>query len=116
MVIDRTVSALELGYPLLLRSLLTSLMRGHYIGTLYNAIGFAQTVGALVAGPLLATSLRLGLKLGKGWEGLPYTASGCLFLTAVVAVWIARLALNTNTDNNTRETEVQAGNTDEVED
>lgn len=66
MVIDRTVSALGLGYPLLLRSLLTSLMPGHYIGTLYNAIGFAQTVGALVAGPLLATSLRLGLKLGKG--------------------------------------------------
>lgn len=63
--------ALGSGYTFLVRSLLISVLEKRYIGTRYTMIRIFKTVGALLAGPLLAASYRTGLD----YEGL---GSDCL--------------------------------------
>lgn len=48
-----------------LRSLLASVVESHHVGMLYTVIGIYETVGTLVAGPLLAMSFRTGLDWGE---------------------------------------------------
>jgi len=60
------------GFAALVRSLLTSLVEPHHVGTLYNMIAVTEMVGFLFAGPLLSLSFRKGLELGGMWIGLPF--------------------------------------------
>ncbi|KAK3996392.1 major facilitator superfamily domain-containing protein [Cladorrhinum sp. PSN332] len=63
--------ALGSGLTPLIRSLLNSLVEEHHIGTMNTLIGFMETVGLTMAGPVLAKSLEIGLDLGGPWIGLP---------------------------------------------
>lgn len=68
------------------RSFITSLVLPDHVGTLYSAAAVVQSVGALVAGPLLAYLFRLGLHLGGAWLGLPFLQAAALFLLAFIAI------------------------------
>lgn len=45
-----------------------------------------ETMGALIAGPLLSMAFRRGLGLGSVWVGLPFIDASCLFGIASVVV------------------------------
>jgi hypothetical protein len=79
------------GCGLLIRSLLTSLVEPHHIGTLYTLIAVCETTGTMVAGPLLSTSFSWGLKLGGLWVGMPFMVVGCLYSIATLIVWTVRI-------------------------
>lgn len=74
------------GYTLLVRSLLASLVEKNQIGTMYSGISVVETIGVLVAGPLLAISFRVGMEKDGGWLGLPYIVAGFLFTLATCLV------------------------------
>jgi MFS-type transporter involved in bile tolerance (Atg22 family) len=79
------------GYNALIRSILTSLVEQHHIGTLYNMIAVIETVGQIFAGPLLSGTFRQGMNMGGAWIGLPFIVAGGLFATAAVVVFSVRL-------------------------
>jgi len=81
--------ALGTGLSALIRSLLNSLVEEHHVGMLNTLVGFLETTGLMVAGPVLAKSLSLGIRLGGGWIGLPFlTAMGFfVFSTFIVSVY-----------------------------
>ncbi|KAK4227516.1 major facilitator superfamily domain-containing protein [Podospora fimiseda] len=83
--------ALGSGLSPLIRSLLNSLVEEHHIGTMNTLIGFMETVGLTMAGPLLATSLRVGLDLGGPWVGLPLVVAALFFMASCTILWIFRL-------------------------
>jgi hypothetical protein len=74
------------GYPPLVRSLLASIVDKTHVNTMYTTISVFETMGSIIAGPLLAGAFRIGLKLGGAWIGLPFLAAGCLFGSAAVIV------------------------------
>jgi hypothetical protein len=66
MIVGLGISALGSGYNFLIRSLLASVVETDHIGMLYTRISIFETVGVLVAGPLLAMSFRTGMVWGGG--------------------------------------------------
>lgn len=92
MAVGLGAMALGSGYALLIRSLLASVVDKHQIGTLYTMIGVLETVGVLVAGPLLAASYRTGMDWEGAWVGLPYIMAGCLFASAALTMSLVRLS------------------------
>lgn len=74
------------GYTLLVRSLLASMVEKNQIGTIYTMISAIETIGILIAGPLLAISFRIGMEKDGGWLGLPYIVAGFLFALATFMV------------------------------
>ncbi|KAL3417341.1 MFS transporter [Phlyctema vagabunda] len=79
------------GYSQVIRSLLTSIVEPHFVGTLYNTIAMAETIGLILAGPLLASAFKKGLELGGAWIGMPFMVAAVLFLISTVAVFLIRL-------------------------
>jgi hypothetical protein len=61
------------------------------MGTLYNTIAVTETIGTIIAGPLLSMSFRRGLEMGGLWIGLPFIIAGVLFSAAAIIVYIVRL-------------------------
>ena len=57
---------------------------------LYLCTSVMRSTGAIVAGPLLAEALRVGLRLGGNWLGLPFFVAGCLQVIAAVIVCSVR--------------------------
>lgn len=84
------ISALGAGFIVFARSLATQLVTPAQRSTLYAAIAVVQSVGALVAGPLLADLFRAGLTLGRDKMGLPFLFAGLLVGLAVGAVSAVR--------------------------
>lgn len=80
------------GYTLLIRSVLASTVEKNHIGTMYTMIGTIETIGILIAGPLLAISFRIGMEGDKRWLGLPYIVAGFLFALATLTVFIIRVS------------------------
>jgi hypothetical protein len=91
MILGLIITTLGTGYTLLTRSLLTSLVEKHHIATLYNTMAVLETIGTVVAGPIMAGTFRWGLEMGGGWIGMPFLCAGVMFGTAAVVVWIVRL-------------------------
>lgn len=83
--------ALGTGMIAVIRSLLNALVEEHHVGTVNSLVGFMETVGMTMAGPLLAKSLDVGLHLGGGWMGLPFYVAGQLFVIATVILWTFRM-------------------------
>jgi hypothetical protein len=86
MIMGLGIFALGSGYNFFIRSLLASVVENDHIGMLYTMISIFETVGVLVAGPLLAVSFRIGMDWGGMWLGLPYIAAWCLFAVAATVV------------------------------
>lgn len=78
--------ALGYGYPPLIRSLLASIIDKHHFNMMYTTMSVFETMGSVVAGPLLAASFRTGLEWGDTWIGLPFLVAGSLFGSAALAV------------------------------
>ncbi|KAK4135842.1 MFS general substrate transporter [Trichocladium antarcticum] len=83
--------ALGSGMSSLIRSLLNALVEEHHVGTVNSLVGFLETSGLMVAGPLLAKSLSVGLALGGAWIGLPFVVAALLFTVATAILWTFRL-------------------------
>ena len=64
------------------------------MGTLYNTLAVLQTIGSLIAGPLMSISFRRGLDLGGGWIGLPFLGASILFMVTTVAIFSVRLPVH----------------------
>ncbi|KAK1833069.1 major facilitator superfamily domain-containing protein [Podospora conica] len=81
--------SLGAGISSLTRSLLNALVEEHHVGTLNSLISFMETTGALVAGPLLAESLSVGMEWGDSWIGLPFLVAGGFLgvATAILCVF-----------------------------
>jgi hypothetical protein len=82
-----------LGSPLHLtaRGLITSLVLPNQIGILYTSLAAVQSIGALVAGPLLATTFRMGMGLGDAWLGLPFLAASAMYCLGLLCICTVRL-------------------------
>lgn len=78
--------ALGYGYSPLIRSLLASVIDKRHFSTMYTTISIFETMGSVVAGPLLAASFRTGLEWGRSWIGLPFLVAGCFFGSAATAI------------------------------
>lgn len=75
----------------LIRSLLNNMVEEHHIGTVNTLVGFMETAGLTIAGPLLAKSLGVGLNLGGPWIGLPFFTAGSFFTISCTILWTFRL-------------------------
>lgn len=90
-VLGIVVFALGSGFAPAARSLATSFCHADEAGLLYSALALTQSVGGLVAGPLLALSFRWALSLGPGWTGIPFVAVAGLYACGLLAVSLIRL-------------------------
>ncbi|KAK0724135.1 major facilitator superfamily domain-containing protein [Lasiosphaeris hirsuta] len=79
------------GFAPAARSLATTFVHQDEAGLLYTALAITQTVGGLVAGPLLALSFRWSLGFGREWTGIPFTLVAGLFAGGFIAVSFVRL-------------------------
>ncbi|KUL91414.1 hypothetical protein ZTR_01496 [Talaromyces verruculosus] len=86
--------AVALGSPLHLtaRSLITSLVLPNQVGVLYTSLAVVQSVGILIAGPLLANTFRWGMKLGDTWLGLPFLAAAVMYLLSFLLISVVNLS------------------------
>lgn len=85
------VFAFGSGFSPAARSLATTFVHQDEAGLLYTALSITQTVGGLIAGPLLALSFRWGLSLGPQWTGIPFTLVAGLFACGFIAICCIRL-------------------------
>jgi len=90
MITGMVIGTLGIGSSLVIRSIGTSLVERHHIGSLYGAISIAESAGTMIAGPLLAGLFSGGMSLGRTWIGLPYFF--CALLNAFIAIglWLFR--------------------------
>ena len=79
------------GFSPAARSLATTFIPQDKAGLLYTALAITQTVGGLIAGPLLTLSFGWGLSLGHEWTGIPFALVAGLFACGFLAVSFVRL-------------------------
>lgn len=84
--------ALGWGFYSALRSLATALVSPSQVGVLNTGIGLAQSLGSLVAGPILAAAFGRGLRQGGVAMGLPYMVAGALLFMASCMTCVIRVA------------------------
>lgn len=85
------IFALGYGFGPAARSLVTTFCHQDEAGLLYSALAIMQSVGGLVAGPLLTVTFRWGLRLGQEWTGIPFAAVAGLFACGSLAISLVRL-------------------------
>jgi len=85
------------GMTSVVRSLLNALVEEHHVGTVNSLIGFMEMIGVAAASPMIAESLKLGLKLGGPWVGLPFITAAVFFGVATVIVSMFRLPKRADT-------------------
>ncbi|KAJ3498540.1 hypothetical protein NLG97_g1033 [Lecanicillium saksenae] len=56
-------------------------------GSLYIAVVFMKNLGAIVAGPIVSSLLRVGMRLGGDWVGLPFFVEGGIQLITIAIVF-----------------------------
>lgn len=79
------------GFSPAARSLATTFVQQNEAGLLYTTLAITQTIGGLIAGPLLALSFRLGLSIGAEWTGIPFALVAGLFACGLIAISFVRL-------------------------
>ncbi|KAM3555737.1 hypothetical protein MY1884_005433 [Beauveria asiatica] len=86
MILGLALSTLTYGYQVLVRSLLASVVDGHHSNVMYTTITLFESMGSIMAGPLLSASFREGMKWGEAWLGLPFLLTGVLYGSATVGL------------------------------
>lgn len=57
--------------------------------TIYASVSTVLSVGAIMAGPVMASAFKVGMKWGQSWYGLPFLAAGMLqLLTFLILVFV----------------------------
>ncbi|RDL37535.1 uncharacterized protein BP5553_04968 [Venustampulla echinocandica] len=87
-VVGMIILTLGTGFASLTRSLITTLVDKQHTGRLYAAISVVETLGALIAGPMINWLYTIGINKGGGWIGLPYVCLAVITLVAGSGVWI----------------------------
>ncbi|KAG9234800.1 major facilitator superfamily domain-containing protein [Amylocarpus encephaloides] len=90
-ILGMVVWTLGTGFSSLVRSLITTLVEKEQIGRLYAAITVVETIGFLVAGPLLNWLFTVGMSAGGDWIGLPFYCLAILCLLASLGIWYFRI-------------------------
>ncbi|KAJ5158044.1 Major facilitator superfamily domain general substrate transporter, partial [Penicillium coprophilum] len=81
-IVGVSLLAFGWGFYSALRSLAMELVSPSQVGVVNTAIGFAQSIGSLLSGPILAAAFRRGLQEDGLLVGLPYMlAAGLFFLS-----------------------------------
>ncbi|KAK2037263.1 MFS general substrate transporter [Colletotrichum somersetense] len=63
------------GFSSFARSLLSSLVEKDMVGTLFTTLSMMDTLGSLLAGPIVAKTFGWSMRLDGIWKGLPYVMS-----------------------------------------
>ncbi|ATZ56072.1 hypothetical protein BCIN_12g06060 [Botrytis cinerea B05.10] len=92
------VSSLGFGVDALLRSILTSVIPSHEIGTFYTSMTLLQNLGESAGGLLYSTLFSVALNLQGFWLGLPYMISAILSVLFLVMAFDARLSHDKSED------------------
>lgn len=79
-----------MGYMPAVRSLATSFVHADQVSRLYAVIAVIQTVGSMLAGPLIAGAFSWGVDLGGAWIGMAFIATAGIVLVLGLPVWIIR--------------------------
>jgi hypothetical protein len=82
LIIGLLVFNMGTGYNAAMRSVAIHVVGGQAspdIGRLFAVIAIVESVGVMVAGPLLAEFFEWGIELGEPWIGLPFIASAGVF-------------------------------------
>jgi len=85
------IYALGSGFATAVRSLATSMVESHQIARLYAVMTVTDMLGGMLAGPSLSALYAWGLNLGGAWVGLPFIASGVLFLLVAIPLFFTRI-------------------------
>lgn len=83
--------ALGTGFDTAMSSFVTSLVQPDQIASLHSVIAMAKSIGGILAGPIFAYLMQLGLRLDGAWLGIPYYAAGLSFLMVMAAVASIRI-------------------------
>ncbi|POR33116.1 MFS general substrate transporter [Tolypocladium paradoxum] len=81
------------GFGSFARSLVSSLVEPHMIGTLFTTLAMMDTTGSLLAGPMVAGSFSWSMRLSGIWRGMPYIFSFILCALATLALARVRLSV-----------------------
>ncbi|RMZ69647.1 Major facilitator superfamily domain general substrate transporter [Pyrenophora seminiperda CCB06] len=87
LIIGLLVYNMGTGYSAAMRSLSIHVVGGQSspdIGKLMSTLAIAESVGSMVAGPLLNKLFQVGMGMGGTWLGLPYL--GCVVVFAFMTV------------------------------
>ncbi|KAF4828414.1 MFS efflux pump atnC [Colletotrichum tropicale] len=63
------------GFSSFARSLLSSLVEKDMVGTLFTTLSMMDTLGSLLAGPIVARTFSWSMRLDGIWKGMPYVMS-----------------------------------------
>ncbi|KAK2026626.1 putative MFS transporter [Colletotrichum zoysiae] len=63
------------GFSSFARSLLSSLVEKDMVGTLFTTLSMMDTLGSLLAGPIVAKTFSWSMRLDGIWKGMPYVMS-----------------------------------------
>jgi len=81
------IGSLGTGYYSAIRSFVTSLVEKDEVVLLYTVIGMIDSVGTLVATPLVTVAFAFGVRRGGLLMGLPFFIIGGLYLFSGVMTW-----------------------------
>lgn len=79
------------GFRQSIQSFMTGFVEPGQVSVLYTTISIVDGVGSLIAAPLLALTLSLGMKLGGIGIGLPFFVAGGLYLICGIGVWCVKM-------------------------
>lgn len=91
LIVGLLVFNLGTGYNAAMRSIAIHVVGGQSspdIGRLFAVIAIVESVGTMIAGPLLADVFEKGIQLGEPWIGSPYLASAAVFLVISIVTFI----------------------------
>ncbi|KAI8938149.1 hypothetical protein NX059_005815 [Plenodomus lindquistii] len=91
LVIGLLIYNLGTGFTAAMRSISIHVVGGQSspdIGKLMSTIAMAESVGAMVAGPVLSEMFQWGMDLGSEWIGLPFLASVVFFAGMAVVTFV----------------------------
>lgn len=84
-----------LGWLAVCKSLLLAFTDTAHASRMYSLTGVFESIGSLVAGPLFASLFSYGMRLGHGWEALPFLAVSCLCFIGTILLFLVRLPTTT---------------------
>ncbi|KFY83753.1 hypothetical protein V500_09918, partial [Pseudogymnoascus sp. VKM F-4518 (FW-2643)] len=84
------IFSLGTGFMGLCRALLTELVPGDQVASLYAAVGVVEILGSIVGGPVLAKLYGIGLEWGGVWRGGPFWVVAVVAMYCIAALLAAR--------------------------
>ncbi|KAE8400086.1 putative MFS transporter [Aspergillus pseudonomiae] len=80
--------AVGAGFPYLIKSVVTALVKQEETARLYSVVELLQSVATMLSSLCLTSLFTAGLHLGGVWVGLAWLISGSLFAIVEVVLWM----------------------------